>query len=55
MTYGGCNMGHIENIFIDEWYEPICNEIDSLIHFPIEYFKFNTDCLPHPSKLDILS
>ena len=30
-----------KNIFIDEWYEPICNEIDSLIHFPIEYFKFN--------------
>ena len=30
-----------KNLFIDEWYEPICNEIDSIIEFPIEYFKFN--------------
>jgi hypothetical protein len=30
-----------KNKFIDEWYERICHEIDSIIEWPIEYFKFN--------------
>ena len=30
-----------KNKFIDEWYEKICYEIDSIIEWPIEYFKFN--------------
>ena len=30
-----------KNKFRDEWYERICHEIDSIIEWPIEYFKFN--------------